>query len=229
MRQMSRGHGNGDLKNVKITLGGYDTLAEAEAKVAASIAEIKQHGLDYVPTIDKKKAKQESIAIMVATNRIRSLRKQGKTMQEIANITGFSLTAIFHRTKDISVESSFAGDRNPAAKLTEADIHKIRRLRADGATLDSLAEQFGVSKPVIAKIARCELWTHVKTQWDAFLTANAAKLAISNTSSLTEDDVRQIRKRYADGERVNDIAAHYGLTRNSIHSIATRKTWRHVE
>lgn len=32
-RHMSRGHGNGDLKNVKVSLGGYGTLAEAESGV----------------------------------------------------------------------------------------------------------------------------------------------------------------------------------------------------
>jgi hypothetical protein len=37
--QASRGHGNGDLKNVKIGLGGFETLAEAEARVASFLAE----------------------------------------------------------------------------------------------------------------------------------------------------------------------------------------------
>jgi hypothetical protein len=32
-RQMSRGHGNGDLKNVRVSLGGFATLAAAESKV----------------------------------------------------------------------------------------------------------------------------------------------------------------------------------------------------
>jgi hypothetical protein len=37
--QASRGHGSGDLKNVKIGLGGFATLAEAEARVASFLAE----------------------------------------------------------------------------------------------------------------------------------------------------------------------------------------------
>lgn len=101
-RQMSRGHGNGDLRNVRISLGGYDTREDAEAKIKACIAEIELRGLDHVPSIDKRNAKKTSIALAAETKRIKALRREGKTMQQIADITGFSLTSIFNRTKNIT-------------------------------------------------------------------------------------------------------------------------------
>ena len=54
------------------------------------------------------------------------------------------------------------GSMNPAAKITEADATKIRQLYETGelSTYD-LARQFGLSRPVICKIVKHELWKHV--------------------------------------------------------------------
>jgi hypothetical protein len=47
---------------------------------------------------------------------------------------------------------------------------------------------------------------------------------------LTEDDVRKIRARYAQGGITHDaIAAVYGVTRVTITYAISRKRWRHIE
>ena len=48
-RQLSRGHGDGDLKNVKKSLGGFDTLKQAEAAVKQYTHEIEKYGPDHMP------------------------------------------------------------------------------------------------------------------------------------------------------------------------------------
>ena len=53
------------------------------------------------------------------------------------------------------------GERNPAAKLTEAQVIEIKRLLARGAGYRFLAERFGVHRVTIGAIARGELWWHV--------------------------------------------------------------------
>lgn len=50
-RTLSRGHGKGDLKGIKKGLGGFDTLKLAEEKIKIYIAQIKMHGLNYIPTL----------------------------------------------------------------------------------------------------------------------------------------------------------------------------------
>lgn len=45
---------------------------------------------------------------------------------------------------------------------------------------------------------------------------------------VTEDDVRAIRARHAGGERGADIARSYGLSRQVIHAITSRKNWAHI-
>jgi hypothetical protein len=100
-RQLSRGHGEGDLKNVKKSLGGFDTLKEAEAKVEAYIADIEKHGLDHMPAYDGKREKGRSIERMHKTKVIRGLRAAGHTYQQIADMTGFSIATVYHKAKDV--------------------------------------------------------------------------------------------------------------------------------
>jgi hypothetical protein len=45
---------------------------------------------------------------------------------------------------------------------------------------------------------------------------------------LTEDDVRAIRRRAADGERKASLARQYGVSAQAVGFVVSRKTWRHV-
>lgn len=45
---------------------------------------------------------------------------------------------------------------------------------------------------------------------------------------LTEADVREVRRRAANGEPHTAIAADYGITKNGIGAVVHRKTWKHV-
>ncbi|WP_329064912.1 HNH endonuclease [Amycolatopsis sp. NBC_01480] len=58
-------------------------------------------------------------------------------------------------------EQRARGSRMGTSKLTEDQVIEIRRLRAAGQTITSLAADFGVSNPLISMIARRVIWTHV--------------------------------------------------------------------
>lgn len=47
-------------------------------------------------------------------------------------------------------------------------------------------------------------------------------------SKLTEAKVKELRERYANGERIEDLAREYGLHKNTPYDIINRKKWRHV-
>ncbi len=47
-------------------------------------------------------------------------------------------------------------------------------------------------------------------------------------SKITEDDVRDIRKAYADGEGCEVIAKRYPVTITTIQSIVDNRTWTHI-
>ncbi len=53
------------------------------------------------------------------------------------------------------------GEKNGQAKLTEADVRSIRRLRSIGHTYKSIASRFGVDKMTVLRAAKGEQWAHV--------------------------------------------------------------------
>lgn len=46
---------------------------------------------------------------------------------------------------------------------------------------------------------------------------------------LTDDQVRTIRQRYADGARQVDLAADFDVTQGLISQIVRRAAWAHIE
>ncbi len=53
------------------------------------------------------------------------------------------------------------GSRNGSAKLTAADVHAIRKLRARGIQPKDLAQRFGVKGCTIANIVARRIWRHL--------------------------------------------------------------------
>lgn len=100
-RNLSRGHGNGDLKGIRYSLGGYDTLEEAEKTISVHIEEIKIKGLEHIPEQYVAKPKRTSVHLDENYNEMREMRREGKTLQRIADHFGVSITSVYNRTKDI--------------------------------------------------------------------------------------------------------------------------------
>ncbi len=57
--------------------------------------------------------------------------------------------------------TSSQGEGNARAKLTNADVQEILRLRNDGMTQPALAKQFGVTQSVISNVLNGKRWTHI--------------------------------------------------------------------
>jgi HNH endonuclease len=64
--------------------------------------------------------------------------------------------------------------------------------------------------------------------WHRTHDASVARGSRVGTSLLTEDTVRDIRARYAAGESRKSIGARYGIARQTVHGIVTRRSWAHV-
>lgn len=48
-------------------------------------------------------------------------------------------------------------------------------------------------------------------------------------AKLTEDNVREIRRRAAQGETRQSIATHFGITHSAVTKVVNRYTWAHVK
>lgn len=55
------------------------------------------------------------------------------------------------------------------------------------------------------------------------------KGSASPVAKLTEDQVLEIRRRRDSGEKIDDLAAEFGVSRSNIGLIGQRKTWTHLK
>jgi hypothetical protein len=53
------------------------------------------------------------------------------------------------------------GENNPSAKLKEADVIAIRKLRGEGIGCAAIARRFGVSEALVRRIDRRVIWRHL--------------------------------------------------------------------
>jgi hypothetical protein len=160
-RHLSRGHGDGDLKTLRVSYGGYDTLDQAKAKVAECIVEIQQHGLDHIPAPVAKQPKRTTAKLDEMTSKLREMRLEGKTIRQITDATGLDYGAIYNRIRDLGIDNR-KGAAHGGIKLTEDNVREIRRFAASGVTQTQIAYQFGVSTAMINGILKGRAWAHVK-------------------------------------------------------------------
>ncbi len=114
-RRLSRGQGDGDLKSIKKGLGGFPSLAEAEAKIAEYVKEIEVNGIDHMPEYAGRDQRKIFARLKEELPRIRRLRTEGYTLHQICKMTGFSPNTIHTKTKDIVVDKKVRSERRAAS------------------------------------------------------------------------------------------------------------------
>lgn len=114
-------------------------------------------------------------------------------------------------------------EENPACKLTrEQVVEVIDRLEQPGVTSRSLAAEYGVTKTLILKIDHGDLWPDVPRP------RGLNRLNRNRRMTLTEQDVREIRREFDLGEKVAYIARRRGLNWHIVGNVVKRKTWKDV-
>lgn len=127
------------------------------------------------------------------------------------------------------------GERHPHVKLTEATVLEIRRAAAAGeGTNGALATRFGVTLSTIQSIVSGHTWAYLGPAVSTEHLREARRMAHARgehggNSKLTEAAVREMRRRYADGERkLARLARAFGVDPSTVKDIVTHQTWRHV-
>jgi len=85
------------------------------------------------------------------------LNLEWATMSEVA-LHGYKLG---RKTSDLTISEAkkrFGGESNPKAKITEATVLSIRRLRSIGKSLKEISERHGISKSQVSAIANLKSW-----------------------------------------------------------------------
>lgn len=127
------------------------------------------------------------------------------------------------------------GEEHGKAVLSEASAKEIARRLWDGEKIDTIVPDYPVSRSAVAHISTGRSWEFL--EWPigprrkpGSLSPSTHRVGANNWAArLTEDDVREIRRRYDAGETAKQIQADYeGISYPCIYSAATRKTWKHV-
>lgn len=74
-----------------------------------------------------------------------------------------------------------------------------------------------------------ELGTHGDNMRDMVERGRSAKGSKKKNARLTEENVREIKKRLASGEFYRDLAKEYGVNPATIFGIKKGRTWRHID
>lgn len=121
------------------------------------------------------------------------------------------------------------GSKAGGAKLTEAQIAEIDRLRRTGESCTTIAARFGVVPQQIARIIRRAEWAHIPADPIASKMPPALLRGhFHHASKLTEADVTAIRKRVRAGEMKAHLAREFGVTPTLIGNIIKRRCWKHI-
>lgn len=129
---------------------------------------------------------------------------------------GTDLDNAVDRAKD---GNTFRGEAVPVARLTEIEVVQMRQLYEDGATVSVLARRFGVHKQTVRPALTGETWAHVP---------GAVTAMRHDTTKLTSDDVREIRRLRDAGWPLKTIGAEFGVSPQTVSGIATGRTWKSV-
>lgn len=130
----------------------------------------------------------------------------------------------------VNAERQSRGEARYNAVFTEAQIAQIRDLYAEGnITQDELGERYGVTRNTISQIITGRHWTHAggaKPAWQGKRDTGEKH----GRSVLTENDVREIRRLYAQGGVTYEaLGKRYGVHYTTILYAVTRKTWKHID
>ncbi len=121
------------------------------------------------------------------------------------------------------------GEEMGTSKLSEREVVAIREAYRDGHSQAKVAKRFGVSQAVVGGIARGELWSHVGGPLSPNNRMRRARGSSSPNAKLTDDQVRDIRLRYAAGGISQTVlGAEYGVVHTVVGKIVRREMWRHV-
>jgi hypothetical protein len=155
-------------------------------------------------------------------------RPEGTTIDRIDNFEGYHPTNCRWATAKEQAANKIEkieGEKHPRAKINREIAEQIRLL--DGVmSLKQIAFKYGVSKKTVLNIIHGKIWTCARGKTRPAYSKTS--LDSLRSGKLTVADVRAIKQMMATSTD-SQIAAKFGVIRQTINCIRTGKTWRDVE
>lgn len=121
------------------------------------------------------------------------------------------------------------GESHGASRLTEAMVLEIREAYAAGTELQrEIAARYGVTQVTVSDVVRGRRWNHLGPVKKRAVRSAVYRGRRHARSRATEEVVRDIRRRVAEGVSQAELARHHGLSESAVNHIVQGRTWRHV-
>ena len=118
------------------------------------------------------------------------------------------------------------GERNSRSKLTNVEVCELRELYRSGTSARELAQRFHIARETVYSIVRGKNWKHLKHEPIYRGYARGIKIV---QAKLTDDHVREIRRRYRPQVySTRRLAQEFGVSQSTIHQIISYGRWKHV-
>ena len=164
---------------------------------------------------------------------LRERRATGELLKDLSVDFGISIRSVSlaargetYRDVDGPLTKTFVKRRtvirHTKRKLSDEQVVEIRNRYANGETQTALAIEFGVSHQTIGAIVRGKTYKDVPGP----LTKNCRGTQRSKLRKFSDEQVFQIRNRYASEETLTALATEFGASISAIRNIVTGKTYK---
>jgi len=198
---------------------------DAKKNLQASSLQINQYGLhNDMVTVHFESDDREILGLLefefIAKRRQQNLKVINKAEGGIIS-RGFTKgeEARSHLSK--LKQGVYAGENNPRALITESQAKEILERYHAGEERKALQIEFGLSSSSLAYMIQGKTWKNVDRP-EGFYNPGRRKL-------LSDEQVREIRKKIAAGQKRKEIAIEYGVSHPTINAIHTRRIYRSVK
>lgn len=117
------------------------------------------------------------------------------------------------------------------SKFTDAEVRKIREEYADGETVSTLTDKYDSSMGTISRIVTGKTYPDAGGPTDVDTHDRMARRGSdANSAKLTADEVREIRRMYAERDlTMAEVGEEFGVSSTTVCDIVNRKIWQHVD
>ena len=113
------------------------------------------------------------------------------------------------------------GEGNANAKITEDIAREIKIRLASGDRNIDVKNQFGVTKKIVEHIKHLTAWKHILPVLNDLLKDNIQH-------DMSEDTARDIKIRLSQGDKLNDLALEYRVSKAAIRKIRNLGSWEYI-
>ncbi len=113
------------------------------------------------------------------------------------------------------------GENHPNAKISREIAIKIKTKLAEGESIKNITNELNISENIIESIKYLSNWEHLLPELNDILLKNVKH-------NLPIDDVKIIKNRLANGDRIIDIVNDMNIIRDTICKIKRLKTYKNI-